>query len=138
MNLGLGLRLGAGGGKTGLLPYLGLDGAPQFSLPGGIYDADTEAPINVAISHLSGGVKYSLNGADVDKSSQNYEGSIELTETTTIKARGWIGRIYGPIGQRTYKILPSDGYSEQGFALSASDELGWNSSDTMTYGRIEV
>ncbi len=118
--------------RLGLLFY------PKFSIPGGIYDADTEAPLSLVLSSMSGVVKYTNDGSAPIKSSTQYATPIEIGSTTTIKAQAWLNNLYSYVAQRIYTILSSSEYTENGVAMNGTDELGWNATDTLTFGRTEV
>ena len=131
--LGLGLGLGGGGAsRLGLLFY------PSFSIPGGIYDADTEAPLSLVLSAIEGEIMYTSDNTLPNKYSTKYINPIIISETTTIKAQAWAGKKYSYVGERTYKILPPEGYTENTLFANSEDVFGWNSTDTITYGRTEV
>lgn len=132
--LGLGLGLGGGGGasRLGLLFY------PSFSIPGGIYDADTEAPLSLVLSAIEGEIMYTSDGTLPNKESTKYVNPIIISETTTIKAQAWEGMKYSYVGERTYKILPAGEYTENTIFVNGEDTFGWNSTDAITYGRTEV
>jgi len=133
LGLGLGLsRVPGGGAKLGLFFY------PDFSLPGGIYDADTEAPLSLVLSAIEGEIMYTSDNTLPNKDSTKYVNPIIISETTTIKAQAWAGKKYSYVGERTYKILPAGEYTENTLFANSEDVFGWNSTDTITYGRTEV
>ena len=135
--LGLGLGLGLGGQRN-VGEKLGLFFYPDFSLPGGIYDADTEAPLSLVLSAIAGEITYTRDNTPPKKNSTKYVNPIIISETTTIKAQAWAGKKYSHVGERTYKILPPEGYTENTIFANSEDVFGWNSTDTITYGRTEV
>lgn len=134
---GMGMGMGAGGGKV-VTSRLGLLFYPDFSLPGGIYDADTEAPLSLVLSAIAGEITYTSDNTPPNKDSTKYVNPIIISETTTIKAQAWAGMKYSHVGERTYKILPPDGYTENTLFANSEDVFGWNSTDTITFGRTEV
>jgi len=135
LGLGLGLSLG---GRRKVGAKLGLFFYPGFSLPGGIYDADTEAPLSLVLSAPAGEIVYTSDNTLPKKDSTKYVNPIIISETTTIKAQAWSGNKYSYVGERTYKILPPEGYTENTIFANSEDVFGWNSTDTITYGRTEV
>lgn len=137
LKLSIDLRLGSVGGGRGA-SSLGLLFYPSFSIPGGIYDADTEAPLSLALSAMSGDVRYTSDNTSPQQASTKYINPIIISETTTIKAQAWAGMKYSYVGERTYKILPAGGYTENTLFANGEDTFGWNSTDAITYGRTEV
>ena len=74
----------------------------EISPAGGLLDA----PVSVAISTSEGEIYYSLDGSNPSPTSPNsmlYEGAIDVSETTVVRARCFsAGKVPGPIATKTY------------------------------------
>jgi hypothetical protein len=73
---------GAADGNLRLAPELS---GPEFSVPGGVYTNS----VVVRLSATTGIIRYTLDGSEPTKSSTEYSGPIEISETTRIRARAF-------------------------------------------------
>lgn len=62
-------------------------------------------PVEVALSTSSGSIRYTLDGSNPRSDSPRYEGPLNLTRTTVVRARTFADGVQpGPIATRTYLI----------------------------------
>ena len=70
-------------------------------------------PLTVSITAESGAtIRYTLNGSNPTAESTQYTGPLTISETTTVKARAYVGEAYSSVAEATYtysNVQPSTG-----------------------------
>jgi len=110
-------------------PPPGTVATPTFSPEGGTYGDWVDVTITCATGTAT--IRYTTDGSDPDETSTTYTGPIQLTETTTLKARGFkAGLSSSPVAEATYaikraKLVASDGAGgdEFGYSVSVSGDV---------------
>ncbi len=97
--------------------------SPGFSKESGFYTGSL--PISVNSNSEGADIKYSLNGSKPGSSSETFDTSVNITETTVIKARIFEeGKLPGSIINRTYFI--NEPISLPVISITAQPEALWD------------